>query len=65
MKMETLRFAETSVSVYRSEQRDIPALFVPDIYVHHIPKFSISDTVGRSGTPNHNIIPPSAFSYQL
>jgi hypothetical protein len=67
MKMEALRFSETSVSIYRSEQRDIPADFIPDLYVHHtsIPEFSISGTVGRSVTLNHNIIPPATFSYQL
>jgi hypothetical protein len=56
--MEALRFTETSVSIYRSEQRDIPADFIPDLYVHHIPKCCISGKVGRSVTLNHNIIPP-------
>jgi hypothetical protein len=61
--MEALRFTETSVSIYRSE-RHIPADFIPDLYVHHIPTFSISGKVGRSVTLNHNIT-PSAFNYQL
>jgi len=62
MKMETLCPTETSVRIYRSEQRDIPADFIPDLYVHHIPKFSISGKVRRSVTLNHNIIPPPMLS---